>query len=656
MMRRTVLLPLLAALGLQAQDPQPGIAYGGAQGIFIIAGDGIPQVNGKVQGYRIERRAQANDAFKQVAELKPVGSAKELTKHLERAGKVLPYPIHALAMNADSLWAMVSKGERRHLGALFNDVPTMMACQLAWHDADAKNGERYQYRITPIDGAARVSQWTTAGQGVAPVAVAPVTGTYWEKERRMELHYRAAGAPRASEFRLWRSDDGAAFEEVNWMGQARLSGDTAFLVFTDTTAARYRPLRYVLKAWDPFGHAAPRTDTLYTASLDATQMPMPTDVVAAGDSSGRSIGIRWRLPNAPLVKQLTLYRSTNSEDGFEPIAALPSDRTEFIDERIRPATSYFYFFQLEYKATHIPMRAPLFAASVYDPTPPDAPEELEIESIDGTVSLTWTYLAPNAHGFLVFRGENGGELKQVSTLVEGRARPDRYQWTDNGSGMRGGNTYRYAIHTMSSSHIHGAFSDTVAIVPALPPAAPPVPKDLEVLVDAGNLQVVWEDLSNEPFLLGYQLLRTRKPQRGAPVTDTLFLTVNHYMDTVHHAGTTHSYRVRSLSQLGPRSAFSNEVGGSGRFAAVPPPSGLNARRSNAGVELSWSAALRDDIVRYDVYRYTRGQDPVKVSSVSARQALALRDDKVPGGLLFYFVRAVDADGNESAASSEVVVE
>ncbi len=657
---RTLITTLCISCGLlavpaHAQDLEAGIAFPGHKGVFIRLGEHVPVEGGRVSGYRIERRARVEDEYKTLAELKAIGSAKDITKGLELAVKAVPYPVEALRLPADSLWQRVKLGERMHLGAWANDIPVLLATHLAWHDADAKSGERYQYRITPSVGASRVSQWTTAGEPVTLQPVTPVSSLYYERLDQMELHYHCIGMPRPTAFRVMRSDDGAAFEEVAPIVQARQHGDTLQYLFVDTTAQRYRPYRYALKGWDLFGHAAPNMDTLYTASLDATQMPMPTDVSAAGDSTGRSIGIRWRLPNAPLVKQLTLYRSTNSEDGFEPIAALPSDRTEFIDERVRPATSYFYYFQLEYKATHIPMRAPMFAASVYDPAPPGAPEELEISSADGKVTLAWTYVSPNAHGFLVFRGENKEALKQVSTLVEGRPMPDRYQWTDDGTGLRSGYTYRYALRTVSSSHVHGALSDTVAIVPALPPTAPPTPLELEVLVDGNSLLVSWEDLSNEPFLLGYQLLRTQKPGSGMPVTDTLFLTVNHYMDTVQLPGTEHSYRVRSLSQLGPRSAFSSEATGAGRFAAVPPPSGINARRSGAIVEVTWSAALGEDITRYEVRRLVRGVEPLNIGMVRAGEALRLGDAKAPGGLCFYQVRSVAADGRMSAWSDEAGV-
>jgi len=653
-MRRTVLLPFLAALGLQAQDPRPGIAFGGAQGMFIFTGDAVPLENGPVTGYLIERRTQATDAFKQVAELTPVGNAKALAKNLERAAKAVPYPVQALALNADSLWAMATKGERRHLGALYNDVPTLLACHLAWHDADARTGERYQYRITPIGGEARVSQWTTAGRGDMPVRATPVTSIYWEKEKRMELHYRMVGAPRASAYRLWRSDDDTPFEEVGWIGQAQLSGDTAMLMFADTAAARYRPLRYVLQAWDPFGHAAPPTDTLYTASLDPTQMPMPARMEARGDSSGRAIRIAWELPNAPLVKHLTLYRSTNSVDGFQEIATLASDRTVFIDEAVRPATPYFYHFVLEYKATHIPMRSHSFAATVYSQEAPEAPRGIHADVDEQQVTLRWVNHLGDAHSFLIYRAEQGAELKLISEPLPPVGPDIEMQWSEPVASLDADRMYHYAVRAVSTSHLHSGFSDTATVLsPNM--ATPPVPKDLRLRHDQEMLIIDWEDVSGETMVAGYQVLRTITPAKGRVTRDTLYVPVNFLVDTLKDAGTTNAYQVRSISLRGRHSAFAPEVRSDERKVLVSSPGSLNAQREDNAVALNWKAA-HGEVIRYEVYRYTRGQEPVKVGSVPATQALALRDDKAPAGLLFYFVRAVDAAGNASAASREAVVE
>lgn len=633
-------------LSVVGQTPAAGVAHGGHQGIFVLVGDAMPRAGGAVTRYRIERRTDPDALFKEVAELTPLGSARELGKELERVGKDVPYPVHAARLPLDSLWKAVQGGERKHLGPLYNDMPMLLACRLAWHDAQTKGGERYQYRVVPEGGTPVLSTWTTAGQGEAPVSARPITGLYWEHQRRMELHYRLTGMPRPAVFGLWRSDDGGAFTLVEGPARADLRGDTVDLVMIDTTVARYRPLRYVLKAWDPFGHAAPASDTLYTASLDPGQMPMPTDLRADADSTGRAIRVQWQLPNTPLVKQLTLYRSTNSEEGFTPIATLAADRTGYIDRQVKPATSYFYHFVLEYKATHMPMRGPMFAANAYDPEPPLPPEELSILSEQGRPQLKWTHMGRNAAAFQVFRGTDMGALELVVPRIEADAGPQRYTWTDTTT-LRPGRMYRYALRTVSTSHVQGPMSDTLDILPGLPPEAPPAPRDLTVEPDGRTMLAHWEDLSATPYFMGYQVARTRTSERGKPVHDTLFVTVNHLHDTVPGPGVTCSYRVRSLTRLGGISAYTPAVDGRGRFAPLAPPHSLHARRDGRSVELTWSAAPDAESVRYEVQRQVQGGTPQALGQVKVGQPLRFTDTNAPTDACFYHVRTVDAVGRTS---------
>ncbi|MDX9751266.1 MAG: fibronectin type III domain-containing protein, partial [Flavobacteriales bacterium] len=405
-----------------------------------------------------------------------------------------------------------------------------------------------------------------------------------------------------------------------------------------------------LHGWDRFGHPAPAIDTLFAASLDPTQMPMPTDLSAQGDSTGHAVRVRWRLPDAALVKQLTLFRSTNSETDFTPIAVVAGDRTEFVDDQVRPATSYFYYFVLEYKATHVAMRAPMFAASVQDPTPPDAPEELAIDHDGATVRLQWTWPHADAHSFLVLRNEGDGAMQPVSGPLPALAGPHRYTWVDS-TRLQPGRTYGYTVRATSTSHVHGPPSDTMRIVPDLPPPVPPAPRDLALQVDGSTLLLSWDDLSGEPFFLGYELVRTRTGGGKGPQADTLIVHVNHFTDTVYQAHTGHRYQVRTLNQLGGRSAFSAAVHGTGRFAAVPPPSQVHARRTGPGVEVTWAPALADHIVGYEVQRHVRGSEPVMVGTVGGRP-LRLQDATAPHGPCFYRVRSVAADGRASAWSGE----
>jgi fibronectin type 3 domain-containing protein len=78
---------------------------------------------------------------------------------------------------------------------------------------------------------------------------------------------------------------------------------------------------------------------------------------------------------------------------------------------------------------------------------------------------------------------------------------------------------------------------------------------------------------------------------------------------------------------------------------------------NGKVVLTWQPPVSEPVQRFDVYRYTRGSEPVKVGSVSANKPARFEDvSPARGALNFYFVRSVAASGAESGASREVGVQ
>jgi chitin-binding protein len=74
------------------------------------------------------------------------------------------------------------------------------------------------------------------------------------------------------------------------------------------------------------------------------------------------------------------------------------------------------------------------------------------------------------------------------------------------------------------------------------------------------------------------------------------------------------------------------------------------------VTLTWNAST-STVAGYNVYRSTvKGRDYVKISAALVTGQTSYKDETVESGTTDYYVtRAVDAKGNESADSAEVVV-
>lgn len=654
-MRSTILLLTLAlAPTAIAQKPNAELVQVGPKGVFVFTGPLLAREGGPVTGILIERKTGEQGEFKRVAELKPVTSAKEVQKGIEKAADVLPYPIELGGMRADSIWARIQRhGTREQLGSASNNVAVLLAVHAVWYDADVKPGTLHQYRVT------------TQGNGnqflstlVNPAAQHPVdrlkafNSSYYEHKRELNTWWSVVGDHRPAVVELHRSVDEEPFAVVKPRVRIDRRGqDTVLYQFADTTAPRHRVFRYVAKGWDLFGNAMPVSDTLYAASLDVTQMPMPYDLYAVGDSSGRKINVRWQLNNAPVVKQISIQRSTNSETGFETVAELSGDRTSYVDEDIRPATSYFYRFVLEYKATHVPMRGVSFAAAAYDPEPPSAPEELSAEATTDGVRLTWLHPSRELLGFHVYRAEGDGPMMLASTRLAAGAEVQR-AYMDTSRTLSAGQVYRYLVKAISTSHIEGRASDTVAVMPMTNATAPLPPRDLVARVDGEALLLSWEDQSHDPLWMGYAVLRTRPGNK----VDTLYRSTNFLNDSLDAGGKPSSFRVLSSNALGMRSAPSPAVTAKAHVPAPSCPSAVVANAINGKVELTWQAPASEPVQRFDVYRYTRGNEPVKLGSVASGKPARFEDaSPARGALNFYFVRSVAATGAESGPSREVGV-
>lgn len=649
------LLLLTAAFTAIAQKPNPNLVQAGARGVFVFTGEQLMRASGPVTGIRIERRAGEQGEWKRVADLKPVEGPKDIQKGIEKAADALPYPIDLQGHRADSLWARLQRhGTREQLGAMNSNMAVLLAVGAAWCDTDAKPGTLYQYRIT-LAGAGNqlLSRFINPAERPAVDKLMPLYARYYEHQRALHTFWTATGGHRPAVLEVSRSMDKEPFAVIQpTVRVERRGADSVWYQVGDTTAIRSRVYRYVLKGWDLFGNPMPPCDTLYTASLDASQMPMPYDLHAAGDSTGRRVHVRWKLDNAPVVKQITLQRSTNSVDGFEPIAELSADRTSFVDEDVRPATSYFYRFALEHKATHVPMRGVSFAAVAYDQRPPQPASELAAVATDEGVVLTWLHPDRDVLGFHLYRAEENGPFQLASPRIPAGGE-GAYTYLDTTRSLRGDRSYHYALRTVSTSHRESAFSDTASVMPLTNLPVPQAPRDLTARVDVEQAIVSWEDLSNDPLFHTYQVVRTRPGNR----VDTLFRSTNFLIDTLDAGGKPTSYRVIAVNDRGRRSAPSPAVSAQARVAPPAAPNGLVARAAGGKVALTWEAPPGERIARYEVYRYTRGSEPVKAGSVPAGKPLRLEDaGAMRGQLNFYFVRSVAASGAESGPGREVGVE
>ncbi|GAA1844567.1 malectin domain-containing carbohydrate-binding protein [Microlunatus capsulatus] len=188
--------------------------------------------------------------------------------------------------------------------------------------------------------------------------------------------------------------------------------------------------------------------------------------------------------------------------------------------------------------------------------------------------------------------------------------------------------------------------------------APAAPTDLAVEAGDGRTALTWE-AGTEPDLAGYRVYArtgtTVEPVAADRLTTTL-LADPAFAHTGLVNGTAVSYLVTAVDREGNESKPSAVVTATPADTTAPAaPATLTATPGDARVTLRWTAPAAGDAVAYRVYRAT--SSPVGTTAAQrvgddVTGTVFVDADRTNGTEVFYVVTALDAAGNESAASEE----
>jgi|GEM_PF-788426 len=650
-------LSLAFSFAISAQPVMPGFARVGAKGIFVFVGDQVSNRTGEITAYRIERKTLPNGDFSEAARLEAVSSVSMFKKNMEASANWVPYKMNLDQYRVDSIWTrMKQTGDLSSLQNTGLSLPVMAGFNMAWLDTKVEVGKAYQYRITAIgtNEISLSSELIFNSPGVTKPRIDRFR--YNQVRKTLEIYSYAKGENKPVQIEVFRS------EERN-KGYVQVPVKTGFFSpqpdsiqyhIWDSTALPAQMYWYYVKGYDVLGNASAFSDTLSYASLDFIQMPLPKQISVQADNDAQGIHFSWQLDQPELINMLTLYRSTNSVNGFQPIAVLAPDQLKFTDENLKPATAYFYYFEVVYKTQERPKRTTSFAGSFTSNKTPQQPVVVTAEGVKEGVSLQWENHEENISGFWLYRAEQGKPLQLISGPIPAVDTIRHYTFTDTDSLLSGGKFYQYALKSYSTSHLESIFSDTATARPLrnIPVPHPPLQINTNTDGEAGKVWVLWEDVSKyDEMVMGYMLLRQKNSSEKKHKTDTIFCSVNFYVDTLVKQGESYAYTVVSQSILGMQSVHSETVVFSAGKKMLPPPSLLLATTTKQGVLLQWEPPANADALRYNIYRYERGKAPVKTGTAVAGSSFT---DKtaVKGKLYFYSLRSLDG-GQESEKSNEM---
>lgn len=201
----------------------------------------------------------------------------------------------------------------------------------------------------------------------------------------------------------------------------------------------------------------------------------------------------------------------------------------------------------------------------------------------------------------------------------------------------------------------GAPSEAPAAAPIEAPTEAPfeAPSEGQATPPAGPAPGTAPSPEPPPRTSGIRVYRRSDPGAyGAPLNEEL-LAETPYLDSAAPLGARVCYEVRTVvsgdplieSDATPEACLLVED-----KKAPAPPAGVATLPVDDGIEVSWSPSGETDLALYRVYRQARGAAAVRVAEVAPSETSAVDREAGPGQRFQYFVTAVDAAGNESAAS------
>jgi hypothetical protein len=218
--------------------------------------------------------------------------------------------------------------------------------------------------------------------------------------------------------------------------------------------------------------------------------------------------------------------------------------------------------------------------------------------------------------------------------------------------------FRYAVLFVNNKNQAAGFSNQAAIAPVpipLPPA------NLSADVAELFIHLKWsaptENMngSSPPRIAGYKVYRSEEAQKfpSIPMNSDL-ITNPEFKDGVFQFDKTYYYRISVVGKLQDPYAESlpSEVLSVPTKDIFPPapPGSFNAIHENGTAYLLWFPSSSPDVAGYRIHRLEEGESEKHLLKTGLITIPNFQDnDLKPGRKYEYFLTALDAHGNESAA-------
>ncbi len=335
--------------------------------------------------------------------------------------------------------------------------------------------------------------------------------------------------------------------------------------------------------------------------------PQPTGLTA--DPAHDQVGLDWDDPDDSSITGYRILRRLPALDPPGVFAVLlentGSALTTYVDTTVSPQTSYVY--RVKAINAHGVSERSSWANALTPAVPappvltPAQPTGLTSDPAHDQVGLAWDDPDDSTiTGYSILRRLPAQDLPGVFAVLLENTGSTLTSYVDTTVNPQ--TSYVYRVKAINAHGVSERSSWANALTPAPPVLTPAQPSGLTSDPAHDQVGLDWDD-PDDSTITGYKILR-RLPAQDLPdefavLLETTGSALTSYIDTTVTSQTSYVYRVQAINAHGvsEQSSWANAL-----TPAGPPPTGLRAGPTSAGVSLDWDDPQDATITGYRILR------------------------------------------------------
>ncbi len=528
-------------------------------------------------------------------------------------------------------------------------------------DSDATFGREVTYRAVVVNDLGRPINMEAEGS----VRVEPhrlqqpdITGAE-SVQGWIELEWSYPATP-------GDDNDGATFFRIN-LDENGAERERMFLrnaaqsIFTTRISAPEPGTEVVVTVTplDFIRQEGPVSDPATILIVDDVPPPRIRGLAVRPDGDG-SVILSWHVSPDPGATGYFVYRSLQSDDGYERIHEQPVPVSEpfYTDRAPRLRQQYFYRITAIDAAGNESEPSDLEWVFVEDHVPPDAPVNLQavFNEVTGNVDLSWEDPQPDPDlmTYLLIRRST---LPGASTAMAQVNMDDITETTYSDRGFANEGFLEGAIYEYGVAAADSAFnlSDTLFVELQIPGLTPPEPPTgLTARSDGNRINLQWSQTSSRSAT-HYHIYR-HNDLHGDTLLAEVPVRRTTFRDHQVERGMEYSYAIAAIDSFGTEGVRSEAATEMMHYRNSPPRvrNVRVSRNAQPGALIRWEALPQERITGYLVYRSDMATAGFRlINDEPVREPQFTDSGAEPGH--WYRVVAVDVSDNRSLPSDAVLL-